>query len=530
MNPSFLSIAFRGVLAFLFFCFFGCSQSEFDELFPGGANSDSGDLITLNIGEVIIPGYNEGFSSRSVSDSSSEHGDLFNEWVPIDECNVTRGIDEVSEMCVMRLCPDSVVSGANPSTRASTLANGAKVRLIAFKTSDYSFGGVCDYQVSGANLIPTDKDMYLLYGESYNIVGYTFNSSEPLPAAQASYTWNSTVITSSDMTKDFLTCSTSISKINEANNTIPHLTFSHMLSKMSIVLKTGTDVSSIGTSTDVTISNGGIKSRWRVGAVAVNNGTVASQPFSMTASGTASPVRINPNRKKNTHVSITIPSIAINGETKSNLTITSATTVIIEPGKTYTMTITFNQEPGFSIPESDITMCSGTDRSTLASVVFAPGNLIQPGNTTGAPTFAGNTSDYGHYYGWMSDWMGNGSTSRNGKDPCQSVKGQGTKWYTPSYSLLQVLSRCTDKIDTNKGMWFGSYSTGLYLPFAGMRGDGKGSGLTSTHYGRARGLYWSKEAYSSRYSYYLEFYSAYASADYTWNTFSTPIRCVQGSK
>lgn len=527
MKPSYLFRAFSGCVLFFSICLFGCSPSEFDELFPGGGNSESGELISLNIGEVIIPGYNEDPSTRSVSDSSSEHGDLFNEWVPIDECNVTRGIDAVSEMCVMRLCPDSVVSAAGPSTRAN-LSSGAKIRLIAFKTSDKSFAGVGDYQTSGSTLSPIGKGLKLTPRQNYTIVGYTFNSSASLPSAPSSYGWQNTAISIPNMDNDFLTCSASISNLSSSTNKLS-LSFSHQLSKMSIVLKNGRYVSSIGSASNVTISNGGSSGSWKVGNSAVQNPSGASQKFSTTETGTATAVRINPNRT-NQKVSVTFPSIAINGMTKSNITITSASAVSLLPGKTYTMTITFNTEPGISIPEADITQCYGTDKSTLASVIFAPGNLIQPGETTGAPTFTGSASDYGHYYCWMSDWMGNGSTSRNGKDPCQSVIGQGTKWYTPSYSLLQVLAKCTNKTLTNKGMWFGGSGKGLFLPVAGYRFYTNGSGLTATNYAGTEGYYLSKEERTSTSGYGLLFRGGTATSYTSNKTNGLSVRCVQGSK
>lgn len=507
----------------------GCSQSEIDSLLPGNGESPEGDRIALTIGEVIIPAYNQTSATRGASDDTPDNEDLFNEWVPIEECNVTRAIDAASEMCVMRLCQDTVPT--TTATRAN-LATNAKIRLIAFNSTDNSFAGVGDYTVNGTTITPDGSGLALKRNRSYTIVGYTFNNTASLGTAASTYTWNSTAISIPDLNNDFLTCTTSISNYSETNNSIS-LSFSQQLSKMSLVLVKGTDITSISAANNVTISNGGTSTTWKVGASGVETSTAASQKFSTTATGTSSAVRIVPYPSNHT-VSVTFPSITLNGVTKSNITINSSSAVSIQPGKTYTMTITFSKKVGVDIPEGDITQCSGTDKTSLTSVTFAPGNLIQPGNTTGAPTFASSTSDYGHYYCWLSDWMGNNSTSRNGKDPCQSVKGQGNKWYTPSYSLLQLLARCTNKqLVSNggkNGMWFGGAGKGLFLPAAGYRFSADGSGTTAPGRVGSDGFYWSKEGYSSGYAYNLTFNSGYANTGYNNKTSGFPVRCVQGAK
>ena len=521
--------AFVAILTTL--CFTSCSQSEIDSLLPGNGESPEGDRIALTIGEVIIPAYNQTAATRGASDDTPDSEDLFNEWVPIEECNVTRAIDAASDMCVMRLCQDTVPTTTGTATRAN-LATNAKIRLIAFYSTDNSFAGVGDYTVNGTTITPVGSGLVLKAFKSYKIVGYTFNNTASLGTAASTYTWNSTAISIPDLNNDFLTCTTSISNYSETNRTIS-LSFSHQLSKMSLVLVKGSDITSISAASNVTISNGGASTTWKVGASGVETSTAASQKFSTTATGTSSAVRIVPYPSNHT-VSVTFPSITINGQSKSNITVSSASAVSIQPGKTYTMTITFKKKIGVDIPEGDITQCSGSDKTSLSSVTFAPGNLIQPGNTTGAPTFAGSTSDYGHYYCWLSDWMGEGSTNRNGKDPCQSVIGQGNKWYTPSYSLIQLLARCTNKqlvSNGNKGMWFGGVGKGLFLPAAGYRNTTHGSGTTAPDYAGRTGDYWSKQEYSSNYGYYLYFNDGNARTS-TSNDKTTghSLRCVQGAK
>lgn len=510
----------------------GCSQSEVDELFPGNGESPEGDRIALTIGEVIIPPYNQTAATRSATDDTPDSEDLFNEWVPIEECNVTRAVDAASDMCVMRLCQDTVPSTTGTATRASLTTN-AVIRLIAFNSTDNSFAGVGDYTVNGTTITPVGSSLVLKAFKSYTIVGYTFNNTASLGTAASTYTWNSTAISIPDLNNDFLTCSTTISNLSSTNSFIS-LSFSQQLSKMSLVLVKGSDITSISAASNVTISNGGTSTSWKVGASGVEGSvSAASQKFSTTATGTSSAVHIVPYPGNHT-VSVTFPSITLNGVTKSNITISSSSAVSIQPGKTYTMTITFSKKIGVDIPKGDITQCSGSDKTSLSSVTFAPGNLIQPGNTTGAPTFAGSTSDYGHYYCWLSDWMGEGSTNRNGKDPCQSVIGQGNKWYTPSYSLLQLLARCTNKqLVSNggkNGMWFGGVGKGLFLPAAGGRHDTAGSGTTASVDAGSRGYYWSKEEASSLNGYPLDFGSGnVATRNYSKPT-AFSVRCVQGAK
>lgn len=512
--------------------FTGCNQSEIDNQFPGDTDSAGGDKITLNIGEVIIPAYNQADATRAAFDNNPKRNDLFNEWVPIKECNVTRSIDAESEMCIMRLCQDTVPSNAGAVTRADNLTTNATIRLIAFHLFDKSFINVGDYIVSGTSITPVGNGLSLSRGGKYTIYGYTFNSTASLGAAPSSYTWNSSTISIPDLNADFMICSTTIDGFSETNNQVS-LVFKHLLAKMSLVFAKGDGITSISACSDVTISNGGTSAVWTVGSDAIATSSSASQKFSTTETGTTSAVGLIPYPTDHT-VSVTFPSITINGQTKSNMTVNSASEVSIEPGKTYTMTITFSRKPYIQVSESDITLCSGNDKTTLASTIFAPGNLIQPNNAVGAPTFTGSTSDYGHYYCWRSDWLGEGTTDRNGNDPCQSVIGQEGKWNTPSLLLLQTLARCTDKklvaySPGFNGMWFMNNPKGLFLPAADLRDNG-GSGTTATTLTGQNGYYWQKDQYSTVTQWDLHFTNDKIEMFYQPYTNGLSVRCVQEKK
>jgi len=91
-----------------------------------------------------------------------------------------------------------------------------------------------------------------------------------------------------------------------------------------------------------------------------------------------------------------------------------------------------------------------------------------------------------------------------------------------------MLSRCTDKIFTNGGMWFMNNQIGLFLPASGRRQYLIGGGTEPTQFAGEQGSYWSNTASETR-AYCMtlnkdrEVLISESRAD---NSF--PVRCVKG--
>ena len=195
--------------------------------------------------------------------------------------------------------------------------------------------------------------------------------------------------------------------------------------------------------------------------------------------------------------------------------------------------------PGINVSASDINLggagCTDTDKSDLAKLTWAVGNLRQQGDDgTGSTIMTSSQSEYGHYYTWNSTYTGN--TSSTGTDPCSTLGAStyGAGWRTPNKNELEKLSRCTDQqlvvYNSVKGMWFMNNTKGLFLPAAGVRNSGVGSGTTPTSDARTGGYYWSSAASNSSNAYNLSFSSGLAYVGYINKAFGFPVRCVQGDK
>ncbi|MFK1837139.1 hypothetical protein ACIXGO_23160, partial [Bacteroides fragilis] len=216
----------------------------------------------------------------------------------------------------------------------------------------------------------------------------------------------------------------------------------------------------------------------------------------------------------------------------NNTEITSTQSVQLKEGKSYTLKIQFKKGPGINVLESDINLtgngCTAQDKKDLAKLIWADGNL----KSTGASNnYVWTTStDYGYYYTWNQDY------NRNNIDPCARLNPTtyGSGWRTPSINELTKLSRCTNKIVTNKGVWFMNSSKGIFLTLAGGRGAG-GCGTIGTHFVGEIGFYWSSDNNNSYFAHRL-------SLDARLTTLSIEIqaggpvgdghsvRCVKGTK
>lgn len=185
---------------------------------------------------------------------------------------------------------------------------------------------------------------------------------------------------------------------------------------------------------------------------------------------------------------------------------------------------------GIRVSASEInlggTNCTAQDKTDLSKLTWAPGNLESTGN--GNYVWADFQSDYGYYYPF------NSSYTQAGIDPCSKVhKVYASGWRTPSRKELEKLGRCTDKqfVSYNgvTGIWFMNNTSGVFLPAGSAWGNGS-SNTTPPGSAGTDGLYWSSDAASSSYAYYLYFTSGNVFINSIKPTEAMSVRCVQGDK
>ena len=333
------------------------------------------------------------------------------------------------------------------------------------------------------------------------------------------------------MNSDFMTFdSGDITNVNSLSHNLLPVSFSQKLCKLTITISpTGFPSNTITNCTGVYVKQGGNSTSWKIGpstnVVAANTNNTAAFSPNTTLSTT---IRMVPFAGTRT-ITVHFNTLTISGRTVPNNTeITSTQSVQLKEGKSYTMKIQFKKTIGINVPSGSINLttngCSATDKTNLAKLIWADGNL----KSTGSANYVwGTYSEYGYYYTWYSTYTGN--TSTNNTDPCTKLKSDyGTGCRTPNSNELTMLSRCTNKTITNKGMWFMNNTIGLFLPATGFRNHTQGSYTSADIDVGNAGRYWSSNANGS-FAYVLEFSSNYASVPSNNNRKANglTVRCVK---
>ncbi|THC60370.1 DUF1566 domain-containing protein, partial [Bacteroides fragilis] len=330
---------------------------------------------------------------------------------------------------------------------------------------------------------------------------------------------------------DFMTFdSGDITNVNSLSHNLLPVSFSQKLCKLTITISpTGFPSNTITNCTGVYVKQGGNSTSWKIGpstnVVAANTNNTAAFSPNTTLSTT---IRMVPFAGTRT-ITVHFNTLTISGRTVPNNTeITSTQSIQLKEGKSYTMKIQFKKTIGINVPSGSINLttngCSSADKTALAKLIWADGNL----KSTGSANYVwGTYSEYGYYYTWYSTYTGN--TSTNNTDPCTKLKSDyGTGWRTPNSNELTMLSRCTNKTITNKGMWFMNNTIGLFLPATGFRNHTQGSYTSADIDVGSAGRYWSSNANGS-FAYVLEFSSNYASVPSNNNRKANglTVRCVK---
>ena len=534
MNRTFIMRECLGKALWLCLCLSIAGCAEDDRMTP--LSADSGDtadeLIPI---QISLTGDNNYHSSSFNDASTRSHSPLIAEWVGVKAFSPTRTGEqpdyEGPRIASMELTEDTLPCA---NTRA-TVPAGVYFRLIVFRKSgnDYVFQSAADYTSNGTGIPALKQGKLLTRSGTIRVVGYSFNTTTAadLGDMPASYTYNSSTVSILDMSKDFMTFdSGDITSVNSLSHNLLPVSFSQKLCKLTITISpTGFPSNTISNCTGVYVKQGGNSTSWKIGpssnVVAANTNNTAAFSPNTTLSTT---IRMVPFAGART-ITVHFNTLTISGRTVPNNTeITSTGSVQLKEGKSYTMKIQFKKAIGINVPSGSINLttngCSATDKTNLAKLTWADGNL----KSTGSANYVwGTYSEYGYYYTWYSTYTGN--TSTNNTDPCTKLKSDyGTGWRTPNSNELTMLSRCTNKTITNKGMWFMNNTIGLFLPATGFRNHTQGSYTSADIDVGNAGRYWSSNA-SGSFAYVLEFSSNYASVPSNNNRKANglTVRCVK---
>ena len=496
---------------------------------PDSPEPDGEDMIPVTVSRVEDGSYME---SHVDTPDTTGGRTLVDEWVPVKESPASRAIPaavpyEGPSAVRMTLCEEPQVT-----TRAATLGNGIYFRLIAFRKvgSNYVFQSAADFTTNGASAPTLRQGNLLTRAGTARVIGYSFNSTAAMGTIPSSYTYNSTSVTIPNMNSDFMVYdSGDIANVSTISHNLS-VSFTQKLCKLTVKLSLSQFGSNTFTNcTGVYVSQGGNVSAWTIGPstnnVSANTGNTPTFNIANNSTATVRLVPFSGSRAITVHIGTLKLSNYFNA---NNRNITSSQNVQLLPGKSYTITLKF--ELGVQLAASDINLtqngCTASDKNYLAKLRWATGNLKSTGSTN--YIWAPSQTETGYYYTWYSTYTGNKTT--NNTDPCSKLNTAyyGTGWRTPSENDYIPLSRCTDKVLTNGGMWFMNKSIGIFLLAAGTIGNGGGSATSNPNYSTAKtGQYWTskKDGENRGISFTFNPSSTFMFSDY--QATGIPVRCVK---
>ena len=494
---------------------------------PDSPKPDGEDMIPVTVSRVEDGSYME---SHIDTPDTTGGRTLVDEWVPVKEPPASRAIPaavpyEGPSAVRMTLREDPKVT-----TRAATLGNGIYFRLIAFRKvgSNYVFQSAADFTTNGASAPTLRQGNLLTRAGTVRVIGYSFNSTAAMGTIPSSYTYNSTSVTIPNMNSDFMVYdSGDIANVSTISHNLS-VSFTQKLCKLTVKLSLSQFGSNTFTNcTGVYVSQGGNTSAWTIGPstnnVSANAGNTPTFNIANNSTATVRLVPFSGSRAITVHIGTLKLSNYFNA---NNRNITSSQNVQLLPGKSYTITLKF--ELGVQLAASDINLtqngCTASDKNYLAKLRWATGNLKSTGNTNYVWT---SSTDRGYYYTFYSTYTGNKTT--NNTDPCSKLNTAyyGTGWRTPSENDYISLSRCTDKVLTNGGMWFMNKSIGIFLLASGGIGWGGGSSTGDpTSDAGTGGQYWSS-TYNKNDGKRLVFYNGSAGIGSDYLASGLAVRCVK---
>ena len=496
---------------------------------PDSPEPDGEDMIPVTVSRVEDGSYME---SHVDTPDTTGGRTLVDEWVPVKEPPASRVIPAAVPYEGPPAVRMTLREEPQVTTRAATLGNNIYFRLIAFRKvgSNYVFQSAADFTTNGASAPTLRQGNLLTRAGTVRVIGYSFNSTAAMGTIPSSYTYNSTSVTIPDMNSDFMVYdSGDIENVSTISHNLS-VSFTQKLCKLTVKLSLSQFGSNTFTNcTGVYVSQGGNASSWTIGPstnnVSANTGNTPTFNIANNSTATVRLVPFSGSRAITVHIGTLKLSNYFNA---NNRNITSSQNVQLLPGKSYTITLKF--ELGIQLAASDINLtqngCTASDKNYLAKLRWATGNLKSTGSTN--YIWAPSQTETGYYYTWYSTYTGNKTT--NNTDPCSKLNTAyyGTGWRTPSENDYIPLSRCTDKVLTNGGMWFMNKSIGIFLLAAGTIGNGGGSATSNPNYSTAKtGQYWTskKDGENRGISFTFNPSSTFMFSDY--QATGIPVRCVK---
>ena len=494
---------------------------------PDSPEPDGEDMIPVTISRVEDGSYME---SHVDTPDTTGGRTLVDEWVPVKEPPASRAIPAAVPYEGPSAVRMTLREEPQVTTRASTLGNDIYFRLIAFRKvgSNYVFQSAADFTTNGASAPTLRQGNLLTRAGTVRVIGYSFNSTAGMGTIPSSYTYNSTSVTIPNMNSDFMVYdSGDIANVSTISHNLS-VSFTQKLCKLTVKLSLSQFGSNTFTNcTGVYVSQGGNTSAWTIGPstnnVSANTGNTPTFNIANNSTATVRLVPFSGSRTITVHIGTLTLSNYFNA---NNRNITSSQNVQLLPGKSYTITLKF--ELGVQLAASDINLtqngCTASDKNYLAKLRWATGNLKSTGNTNYVWT---SSTDRGYYYTFYSTYTGNKTT--NNTDPCSKLNTAyyGTGWRTPSENDYISLSRCTDKVLTNGGMWFMNKSIGVFLLASGGIGWGGGSSTGDpTSDGGTGGQYWSS-TYNKNDAKRLVFANGSAGIGLDYLASGLAVRCVK---
>ena len=525
----------------LFILLSGCGQDEIQH-FVGGNTPDGSEPVAFSINLKETPEY--GVSEGNVSPIANSNK-LISEFVEVSSFNATRGSNDSDspKVALMELSEDTV--SKTSQTRGITYP-GHYFRVILFEIPilypDYGkFVSVADYVSNGTNTPELKRgSINLSKGKMYRFFVYSFNDVKEMDPPSRTYILDSDIF-QSNLEKDFMFYDSGNQLISNDAFKLP-VSFKQMLSKVTI------KISATGFS-DNTVSCTGV----RVAATApgVSHANAALNLKNKTFSNQegyknvvlfdipnqVSPtVRIPAKSRTNWVLPVHFGVVNVDGKKMTNLTVNLPQNLILEGGKSYTMTIQFKKRLGINLSTIDINMdnpaCTQYYKNELSKLIFAEGNLKGTSMTASGDYVWGDPTEYGHYYTWNSLYTGNNSFNGT-QNPCGELdpKIYGSGWHVMTYQEALSLYNCSNKTfglkNDIKGWWFMNNSMGLFLPAAGFNSVGSSTKKDTEYQHR----YWTsnENTYNKTEAYSMYFSDDYISITTAWmyKYLGMPIRCVK---
>ena len=495
---------------------------------PDSPEPDGEDMIPVTISRVEDGSYME---SHVDTPATTGGRTLVDEWVPVKESPASRAIPAAVPYEGPSVVRMTLREEPQVTTRAATLGNGIYFRLIVFRNEggNYVFQSAADFTTNGASAPTLRQGKLLTRAGTVRVIGYSFNSTTAMGTIPSSYAYNGTSVTIPNMSNDFMVYdSGDIANVSTINHNLSVI-FTQKLCKLTVKLSLSQFGSNTFTNcTGVYVSQGGNASAWTIGPstnnVSANTGNTPTFYIGNNSTATVRLVPFSGSRAITVHIGTLTLSNYFNA---NNRNITSSQNVQLLPGRSYAITLKF--ELGIQLAASDINLtqngCTASDKNNLAKLRWATGNLKSTGSTN--YVWAPSQTETGYYYTWYSTYTGN--TSTNNTDPCSklNIAYYGTGWRTPSENDYISLSRCTDRVHTNNGMWFMNKSIGVFLLAAGTIGSGGGSATNPNPNPSKTGQYWTtkKDGTNNGISFAFNPSSIFMFSDY--KATGMPVRCVK---